>query len=93
MAHQYDEYSTTDPTVETLLLLDAEIFPSGIDEERTLNKRVVSVGIISYEEYKQRTMAIAQGIYPPKPGEPKIWFESFFRVEFGLYHSFEHAVS
>lgn len=41
-----------------------------------MNKRVVSVGIISYEEYKQRTMAIAQGIYRPKPGEPKIWFES-----------------
>ena len=34
------------------------------------------IGIISYEEYKRRTMAIAQGTYRPKPGEPKIWFES-----------------
>lgn len=41
-----------------------------------MNKRVVSVGIISYEDYKHRTMAIAQGTYRPKPGEPKIWFES-----------------
>ena len=41
-----------------------------------MNKRVISVGIISYEEYKWRTMAIAQGAYRPKPGESKIWFES-----------------
>lgn len=39
-------------------------------------KHVVSVGIISYENYKHRTTAIAQGAYRPKTGEPKIWFES-----------------
>lgn len=41
-----------------------------------MNKHVVAVGIISYEDYKRRTMAIAQGSYRPKPDEPKIWFES-----------------
>jgi predicted transcriptional regulator len=37
---------------------------------------IMRVGIISKEEYKQRTIAIAKGNYVPKPGEPKIWFES-----------------
>jgi len=37
---------------------------------------VMKVGIISKEEYRQRTIAIAKGEYVPKPGEPKIWFES-----------------
>jgi len=37
---------------------------------------VMKVGIISKEEYRQRTIAIAKGEYVPKHGEPKIWFES-----------------
>lgn len=38
--------------------------------------RVMKVGIMTQEEYRQRTMAIARGEYKPKRGEPKIWFES-----------------
>jgi predicted transcriptional regulator len=38
--------------------------------------RVMKVGIISKEEYRQRTIAIAKGEYIPKHGEPKVWFES-----------------
>lgn len=38
--------------------------------------KVMKVGILSREEYKERTMAIASGRYKPKSGEPKIWFES-----------------
>ena len=38
--------------------------------------KVLKVGIMSREEYKNRTMAIARGEYKPKRGEPKIWFES-----------------
>ncbi len=37
---------------------------------------VMKVGIISKEEYRQRTIAIAKGEYVAKNGEPKIWFES-----------------
>ena len=37
---------------------------------------VMKVGIISKEEYRQRTIAIAKGEYVPKHGEPKVWFES-----------------
>jgi len=39
-------------------------------------RKVVKVGIISRENYRERTIAIAQGDYSPKKGEPKIWFES-----------------
>jgi len=36
----------------------------------------MKVGILSREEYKKRTIAIAKGVYVPKKDEPKIWFES-----------------
>lgn len=34
------------------------------------------IGIMSLEQYKHRTIAIAKGIYKPKKNEPKIWFTS-----------------
>ena len=34
------------------------------------------IGIISKENYKARTLAIARGEYFPSKHEPKIWFES-----------------
>jgi predicted transcriptional regulator len=37
---------------------------------------VMKVGIISKEDYHQRTIAIAKGEYVPKHDEPKVWFES-----------------
>lgn len=37
---------------------------------------VMNVGIMSRQEYRKRTIAIAKGEYKPKPDEPKIWFES-----------------
>jgi len=39
-------------------------------------KKVLKFGIMSREEYKKRTMAIARGEYRPKKGEPKVWFET-----------------
>ncbi len=36
----------------------------------------MKIGVISREDYKKRTIAIAKGEYKPKRGEPKIWFES-----------------
>lgn len=40
------------------------------------NMKVMNVGIISQENYKKRTIAIAKGEYKPKENEPKVWFES-----------------
>ncbi len=38
--------------------------------------KTLKVGIASYEDMKTRTMAIARGELRPKPGEPKVWFNS-----------------
>ena len=41
------------------------------------------IGIASYEEFKERTMAIARGDLKPPAGSPKVWFtsmESFAKV-------------
>lgn len=43
---------------------------------RKMSQKVLHIGIISYEDYKKRTMAISRGEYRPQPDEPKIWFES-----------------
>ncbi|MDY6792959.1 MAG: transcriptional regulator [Thermodesulfobacteriota bacterium] len=39
-------------------------------------KKVLKIGIISREDYKKRTIAIAKGEYKLRKSEPKIWFES-----------------
>ena len=39
-------------------------------------ENIIKVGIMSKEEYKKRTIAIAKGEYIPKKDEPKVWFES-----------------
>jgi len=39
-------------------------------------EKIIRVGIMSKEEYKKRTIAIAKGEYIPKKDEPKVWFES-----------------
>ena len=41
-----------------------------------MTKKIIKIGIISRENYKKRTIAIAKGEYKPRRGEPKIWFES-----------------
>ena len=41
-----------------------------------MRKKVLKIGILSQEDYKKRTIAIARGEYKPKKDEPKIWFES-----------------
>lgn len=38
--------------------------------------KTLKIGILTPEEYKQRTLAIARGDYKLKPGEPKLWFTS-----------------
>lgn len=34
------------------------------------------IGIMPFNQYKERTIAIAKGEYQPKNNEPKIWFTS-----------------
>ncbi len=38
--------------------------------------KTLIVGIASYEQIKQRTIAIARGEYKPSKNEPKVWFTS-----------------
>ena len=40
------------------------------------NEKIIKVGILSKEQYKKRTIAIAKGEYVPQENEPKVWFES-----------------
>jgi predicted transcriptional regulator len=39
-------------------------------------KNVFKIGIMSREDYKRRSIAIAKGEYIPQDNEPNIWFES-----------------
>ena len=41
-----------------------------------MRTKVIQVGIISRDDYRKRTIAIAKGSYKPKKDEPKVWFES-----------------
>ena len=38
--------------------------------------KVVKIGIMPFEDFKKRTIAIAKGEYKQKKDEPKIWFSS-----------------
>jgi predicted transcriptional regulator len=38
--------------------------------------KTLKIGILSTEQYKARTLAIAQGKYVPAKNEAKVWFES-----------------
>jgi predicted transcriptional regulator len=48
----------------------------GLGSSVLSGKKKIKIGIISREDYKKRTIAIASGKYTPKKGDPKIWFES-----------------
>lgn len=39
-------------------------------------QKVLNIGIMSFEDYKKRSLSIARGEYKPEGNEPKIWFES-----------------
>jgi len=41
-----------------------------------MGKNILKIGIISRDDYKKRTIAIARGEYKPRKDEPKVWFES-----------------
>ena len=41
-----------------------------------MKMKTIRVGIMPMQQYKQRTIEIAKGLYKPKKDEPKVWFES-----------------
>ena len=41
-----------------------------------MKRNVMKIGILSREDYRKRTIAIAKGEYKPRKREPKVWFES-----------------
>lgn len=41
-----------------------------------LKKNVMKIGILSREDYRKRTTAIAKEKYKARADEPKVWFES-----------------
>jgi predicted transcriptional regulator len=42
--------------------------------------KTIVIGVMSQEQIRARTIAIAKGEYKPKPVEPKIWFTSMKSV-------------
>ena len=38
-------------------------------------------GVMPYDQFKERTLKIAEGEYKPGEDEPKIWFESLNAAE------------
>jgi len=45
-----------------------------------MKKKVLNVGIMSWEDYKARTLALVKGEASQEVGEPKVWFESLKSV-------------
>ncbi len=45
-----------------------------------MKKSKMKIGILSKENYRKRTIAIAKGEYKPRKGEPKVFFESMESV-------------
>jgi len=41
-----------------------------------MKRNVMRIGIVSREDYRKRTIAIAKGKHKPRVDEPKVWFES-----------------
>ena len=41
-----------------------------------MKMKTIRVGIMPMEQYRQRTIDIAKGVYKPKKDEPKVWFAS-----------------
>lgn len=41
-----------------------------------MTRKTLKVGIMSREDFKRRTIAMAKGEYKPRKDEPKVWFES-----------------
>ena len=41
-----------------------------------MDKKLLKIGILSRDDYKKRTIAIARGEYKAGKDEPKVWFES-----------------
>lgn len=38
--------------------------------------KTIKIGIMNRDEYRQRTISIAKGLYKPTADDPKVWFDS-----------------
>ena len=50
------------------------------------------IGVISLEDYKKRTIAIAKGEYKPNKEDPKIWFTSMKSLAHVLSEDNQHLL-
>ena len=41
-----------------------------------MSSKVMKIGVMSRDAFRDRTIAIAKGEYVPRRDEPKVWFES-----------------
>jgi len=41
-----------------------------------MKMKTIRVGIMPRQQYKQRSIEMAKGLYKPKKDDPKVWFES-----------------
>lgn len=39
-------------------------------------RKTLKIGIMSRDDFQERSLAIVRGEYKPRPDEPKIWFET-----------------
>jgi len=47
-----------------------------VQKDKIMNTHVLRIGVMPYEEFKKRTLLIAQGKIRPNRNDPKIWFSS-----------------
>lgn len=56
------------------------------------NLKKATIGVMSFEDYKKRTIAIAKGEYKPSIDEPKIWFTSMKSMAHVLSEDNQHLL-
>jgi predicted transcriptional regulator len=56
------------------------------------NLKKITIGVMSLEAYKKRTIAIAKGEYKPKKDEPKVWFTSMKSMAHVLSEENQHLL-
>lgn len=59
---------------------------------RHIKHSIVKVGVMPFEQFKNRTIAIAKGKYKPHKNEPKIWFRSMKSLAHVLSEDNQHLL-
>ncbi len=58
----------------------------------TTHLKEANIGVMTLEEFKKRSIAIAKGEYKPKTNEPKIWFNSMKSLAHVLSEENQHLL-